>query len=705
MSAASARKQQLVLPWVTKIARMLVLSMVPLVIVGCPEVVPPPVDNTPGPGLGPAIAGGFNIEIQDVRIPLDRRPVIDFVATDDEGNGIPLGEITDVRVILDYLEVPNAGSTARYVSYTTTIENPDGVANSGDEAVQAAYDSGRLAAVTQDGNGTLTYRFAAALPTGFDIDVTHQLGVQASRLATIDETTYPTNVLHVFRPDGRAVTATREIVNTDTCNQCHTQMSLHGSRREVQLCILCHNGQSSDAQSGNTVDFPAMIHSIHRGAALPSVESGTPYQIIGFRNTVHDYSTVVFPQDIRNCQVCHTDAPQADVFKTSPTIAGCASCHDRTWFGSEDSMPEDYEMHVGGAQADDSLCALCHTPTAPGPAPILESHLIPFDSAAAPGLSFAISEVIVTPPAKGVAGDASVQIAFLAETGDGTPITDITTLGTVATTLAYPAPEFETYAREQINNPTGAENGTLVNNGDGTYLYTFEAVVPADSTETFAVAMEGRVAFEFRGASYNQGTSSNAYTLFTVDGEEPEERRSVVDEESCLTCHSEIRAHGSLRTGVEYCVMCHNPNNTDISRRPEGELPPATVNFKDLIHKVHRGEDLQEDYTVYGFGSTPYTFNHVRFPGFLNECSICHIDGSTDLPLADEALPTTVTQDNGATLISETLPTRAACTSCHDGEFSNAHALANTVGNVESCSVCHGPSADFAVESIHAMAP
>src|SRR5690606_9008096 len=99
------------------------------------------------------------------------------------------------------------------------------------------------------------------------------------------------NLIERFRPDGETVTAIRELVTTETCNKCHVELAFHGgNRNEVQLCILCHSPQSVDANSGNSVDFAVMIHKIHRGEDLPSVQSGEPYQIFGFRDTLHDYS-------------------------------------------------------------------------------------------------------------------------------------------------------------------------------------------------------------------------------------------------------------------------------------------------------------------------------------------------------------------------------------------------------------------------------
>lgn len=48
-------------------------------------------------------------------------------------------------------------------------------------------------------------------------------------------------------------------------------------------------------------------------------------------------------------------------------------------------------------------------------------------------------------------------------------------------------------------------------------------------------------------------------------------------------------------------------------------------------------------------------------------------------------------------------PTTAACTACHTDEPSVAHAQLNTSSGLgESCSVCHGPNAEFPVDSVHA---
>lgn len=654
------------------------------------------VAGSQGPVIVPGsqLAPGLHVEVEEVVIPADRRPLVRLVLTDDDGNLVAKKELGDARFILAYLAPGEAGEMSRFLSYTTRPEDPDGVPGSGDEQNQAVYDGAGLNGLTTNADGSLTYRFASALPEDYDPALTHQLGMQLSRTYAIDGMAYPLNSVYAFRPDGNEVTELRAVSDSATCNECHVRLQAHGSRREYQLCTLCHNTQSADAQSGNSVDLAQMIHKIHRGADLPSVQGGDPYQIIGFRNSVHDYSTVVFPQDVRNCQVCHNEesAPDAAVFKTKPTLAGCASCHDRTWFGPLDQVPEGWTRHTAGPAADSSLCAFCHTPDQ-----IVNAHKLPSQTDDAPGLALDIEEVLADP------ADGTLRIRFTAMDGAGNPITDLSVLDRVGATYAYPATDYETYASETIFG-AGA-TGTLASSTSptGQYDFTFASKLPVGTDYTFAVALEGRRNFFHDGRTERQGTATNGLTYFTLNGGTPRMRRSVIDEASCNKCHGEVRMHGDLRVGADYCVMCHNPNETDEARRPAEAMPPSTINFKDMIHFIHSGENLEHGYVAYGRGG-PVDFSHVRFPTDRRNCTICHADGGQLLPVADEALPTVISQEGDILSIID--PIRAACTSCHDTEEVDAHAIINTSpAGVESCVVCHGEGSGVAVSFVHDTGP
>lgn len=666
---------------------LLVLLFAGFIVAGCPVVPDPDPDPDPDPVVPVSTSPGLNVEIVKVEIPADLKPLVSFKVTDNAGQIIPLRELSDSRFILAYLDPePGEGSLARYTSYTTRVRQ----GQDGEEILQATTDSARLNGLAQLDDGSFTYKFADAIPADYVTSASHQMGGQFRRLYPADGLTYPANAVFAFRPDGGVDVATRELVTTESCNQCHTRLQAHGSRREVQYCILCHNLGSSDNE-GVSVDFTSMIHKIHRGESLPSVEAGEPYVVAGT-----DYSKVAFPQPIQNCAVCHEDAPQGAAHMNNPTIEGCASCHDRTWFGDPLATPEGFTNHVAGQQVDNKLCALCHTPTAPGPAPIMESHRLATNSPLAPGLSLVVNDTTTEETETGV----NVTINFTAANGAGEPYADLTGIATVAATLAYPVSDYQTSARETINA------GNSVNNGDGTFSYTFTKQAPLGSTDTFAVAMEGRLSFDNNGTNVTQGTASNGRMIFTLDGSEPVERRQIVDNEKCNVCHNELRLHGSLRVGVEYCVMCHNPNGTDIARRPSDQLPPESVNFKDLVHQIHRGENLETPFTVFGFGGTPFDFTEVLFPGDLRNCEICHEAGTYGLPLSPEVKPTIVT-DADHNVLSEKLPERAACTSCHDSLITEVHAILNTEPNTktESCMVCHEDDVTFSVKNVHKIQP
>jgi len=69
------------------------------------------------------------------------------------------------------------------------------------------------------------------------------------------------NIVYSFIPDGSAVETTRLISSTETCNRCHHPLEAHGCvRQEYVLCLMCHNPDASDPETGNTVYVEPMIH-------------------------------------------------------------------------------------------------------------------------------------------------------------------------------------------------------------------------------------------------------------------------------------------------------------------------------------------------------------------------------------------------------------------------------------------------------------
>jgi OmcA/MtrC family decaheme c-type cytochrome len=158
--------------------------------------------------------------------------------------------------------------------------------------------------------------------------------------------------------------------------------------------------------------------------------------------------------------------------------------------------------------------------------------------------------------------------------------------------------------------------------------------------------------------------------------------------------------HGTIRQNTEYCVLCHNPMATDEDQRPEEAMPPTSINFRVLIHRIHRGAEANDPALVYGFGGSLHDFSHVEFPGNLADCETCHLPNTYGLPLPTGLEATTITQ--GGNVVSTTLPVRSVCTACHDSTAVSGHAeLMTTDSGQETCQVCHGQGAGFDVYEVH----
>jgi OmcA/MtrC family decaheme c-type cytochrome len=201
---------------------------------------------------------------------------------------------------------------------------------------------------------------------------------------------------------------------------------------------------------------------------------------------------------------------------------------------------------------------------------------------------------------------------------------------------------------------------------------------------------------------------------FAVDGSKLAPRRAVVATSNCNGCHVSLSLHGGLRNQTEYCVLCHNPSNTDGARRPtstvpgDRTLPNQGINFNLMVHRIHTGENLPANrpYVVVGFGGSHNDFSDVRYPamtptgsaGDTRNCAMCHVNGS-QLNLPAGLNP--VTDPQGP--LNPVQPVTSACTGCHVDIATASHALTNTNVLGESCAVCHGSGSAYAVDQVHAQ--
>jgi OmcA/MtrC family decaheme c-type cytochrome len=633
---------------------------------------------------------GLAIKIVSAKIADDGTLSVDYKLTDPKGLGLDrLGVTTPGAISVSFLVTYIPKGQTQYVSYITRNRTSTDGKNT---VVQATGEN--TGVQTSLGDGEYLYTFAAKLPKTFDPTATHRVGIYGSRNLTEFDlgTNYDSEIFDWVPAGGKP--APREVIKTASCDKCHDQLAFHGgSRRGMEICIMCHQPQTTEANGNQTVDMKVMVHKIHMGSQLPSVVAKGKYAIGS-----SDWSTVELPSDPRRCAECHestTGAAQANAWYTNPTRAACGSCHDNVNFATGAN-------HVNLPQVDDNQCATCHIPKGELDldASIQGAHVIPNESATAPGIAINLMKVD-----NGAAGKLPT-ITFTLKDKAGKPIdpaTLVTSPNKISFVLTGPTTDYGNTTFAGVTSPgyVSEAAAALSKCGqDGTCTYTFTHAIPADAKGSFAIGVEARRALMVLPGTVKQVSTQygvdNKVIYFSVDGSPMVKRRQVVDTAKCNQCHVRLSLHGENRNQTEYCVFCHNPKNTS------GTV--SGINFAVMVHSIHFGENLAAAGATYKIGTAD--FSEVRYPAFSNtgrpgdttNCQMCHLPGTEAVfPIGLNTVKTP-----GA-LMDQAPATTAACGACHVTKSNMAHMAAQTDPKFgESCDVCHGVNGDYSVLKEHA---
>ena len=672
------------------------------------------------------------VEIQSVSVPDGGgAPTVTMRLSNDLDFGLKGIPASTVSFVLAQLSPPpSPGKSSEWQSYITNSRVGD---------VQASTESAASGTFTDNGDGTYTYTFAndlGAYPAGpaFDATKTHRLGIEIRTNRLLPYNIPANNDPYDFVPAGGEPTFTRLIVNTATCNACHDNLEFHGEARfDVEYCVACHNPYSIDPDTaaepwGGTVDMKQMIHKIHYGENLTN-----GYFIVGYGGRVIDYSNFKFTQDVRNCTTCHqesdTTIPQASNWRLVQNTATCGSCHDDIDFAAGD--------HVGGIN-DDAACGDCHGDDSTvngGAYRVSVVHQIPEAIAAE---AFKYEVVSVTNTAAGQA--PTVQIRVIDPTnGDAAyDINDPTgpfQIGRAALRvdiawnndnfgnvdpnddLARPADSGAPFAPIVIDFTSGATNV-----GGNVFEKTAPAAIPTGITGSGTVFIEGRPNVDL-GDGPTSVAVQGVGQSFAITDAEPVDRRDINDIAKCNDCHNTLALHGDNRVGnTELCATCHNPNATDVQRRVadsecdvELGLTEVSIDLKRMVHRIHAG-----NVGICGYRNSAHDYSDVVYPGKLNNCEGCHLEG-TYYPVDPTAVlgSTIDTGDDRSILSDDTVisPNSAVCSSCHMSDLARNHMIQNggdfnatkdetgaliSSGN-ETCQLCHGPGASADVGVMHGV--
>ncbi|MGH3643160.1 MAG: multiheme c-type cytochrome, partial [Mycobacterium sp.] len=448
-----------------------------------PTAVPtPPPTQVAGPGL--------MSEIVDAAVASDPKGEVSVTFTVTDDGGIPLTAVTSRA---------QSDQEARVRFTLTRLEEYDGGGDLGNtffryvneiNATQPAFDSGGTLTVVDAATGAYRYVFATRLPADYDPALTYTIATQVDR--DFREQEYGVDPVFDFVPGG-GVPQVRAATTTAQCNSCHAPLIEHGNRREVRLCLACHT-EAAVADTGESIDFRHMVHKIHAGVDLHLVADGPPGATYAIGDSVfaekRDDGLVIgvaFPRDLRECLTCHADGPTADFYRTKASAPACATCHDdvNPSLATTAAGPPGTN-HSPGAYAD-GQCSACHAGTqnqefdisVPG------AHVVPARSTQLEGLNVLISNI------SNHAAGQRPTIAFTVANDAGTPVRDLSTLGSLAFNYAGPTTDYTTLLN---GNPLGSSpTGTLVGpDAAGAFMFTPNAAIPADAHGTWSLGAESR---------------------------------------------------------------------------------------------------------------------------------------------------------------------------------------------------------------------
>ncbi len=608
------------------------------------------------------IRPGFEVTITDYKIENDGTVWVEYDLKDDMGLPLDINGVYtpgSIRISFVISRIPEGKD--QYESYITRVAEAEINDNT---AIQPTSDSGGTTEEIEI--GSYRYTFKNKLPANFDRSATHSIGFYSERDLEdygLESPMYDGVV--TFVPNGSEVQKIRAIVTNEACARCHDPLRVHGRRQSYELCVLCHYDGVLNPDTLNSVDMRVMVHKIHAGDFLE-----TPYQIF-HRGSMVDYSGVAFPQDLRNCDTCHAEeAEQHEAYLLNPTRASCGSCHD-------DVVWKSGENHVGGPQVSDNLCAFCHFPEGEleFDSSIKGAHTIESKSRQLAGVNVEILDVSDTGP-----GQAPV-VLFSLTNDDGSPI-DILDMDRVRFQLVGPTDDYSFQVTETATSAS-------VSLGGGEYTYNFETIIPEDAEGSFAIGVEARRNVllnegQVNQEEYREQARNTPVFYFPVTDAETVPRRAIVSSEKCNECHEDLAFHGSNRRNPgEYCQICHSPERADREDR--------TIDFKMMIHRIHSGEELENEYVVGG-----NNYNELLYPGDRRNCKKCHVDESY---VEAKGNLNTVTAHE---FFSPMPPNTTACLGCHDGQATQAHAYLQIAPFGEACMACHGEGNAAGVARVHA---
>jgi OmcA/MtrC family decaheme c-type cytochrome len=595
-------------------------------------------------------------------------PKVNFTVFSD-GKVLQGLALTNVSFAIAKLVPGTNGNPDQWVNYVyrketaTPTVGPNGKAVLA-SAMQATTDpkqtDATLAAqqLVYNADGYYTYTFKTDIKNTaqtngvvFEPNRTHRIAIQLSYQNAAGATVLVNPYYDfTFDANGNSValtspaTQTRKMTDVAQCNTCHEKLGLHGGGRvDTQFCVMCHNPGTTDANSGNVLTLATMVHKIHAGKRLAA--GGENYTIWGYRDTMVSFADVGFPQDLRNCEKCHTSSnpntPQGDNWKSRPSREACLTCHQSgtgtRWFQQHTFFNGNRDPNAAATMLPNSECVRCHG--APG---ALSADRVHFAQNAADAAKYKMN-------IESAAFDASTRKVtvkyFLSDPTNGNAPYNLVTsdctaaapnvcsssarFGNLRLFVAYQSVPGQSTGTTEFSSFNNGGSGAAVyayqGTNDGSNHYTATITIP-DNSATHVVSGSARV------LSIGQVKEPQLQSMVATDprpevsprtlinvgvqhafvdiglGGDVLPRRTVVSTEKCNVCHGTLGTasgsntlpdafHGGGRNYVEACVLCHDPNKVTSTVMTNGLNLNESYQFKRMIHGIHGNDKRTYPFT------------------------------------------------------------------------------------------------------------
>lgn len=616
---------------------------------------------------------------------------------------------------------------------------------------KATFEKSTAGTLENLGNGNYRYLFALDFKNvldpypsdsannggiiAWDEDKLHRLSVTFG--SAEEGSTMPLiNYTMDWVPSGATAALTRDILEMESCSDCHMDQPIHhSSRNDPKVCVACHNDSNPTVTARKTL--AVLVHDFHSTKKADTDSEGNDVSARGA-----DY-----PQDPRNCDTCHKPAtattPDAGNW-VDPTENTCKSCHS------------DYKTHHAGED-----CRACHADgNASKPsAGVTNVHLnrLKGMQAGAATLKIDIKQASYDAATKQVTISLNIS-------ENGAPI-ELDRLNAVAYMSPGLLVNWDEGEGQVLPNSHSSITLKKCTGGAGDFTCVTdpitEAVPASDAVLTITVADMGlcveKKATELDGlpAGLKACPADGLKTIskdrfeyiaaptipvahFDLSGNPVDGYKYAVGAEKalCESCHKNFEIHfggtayDHVARDFNQCGNCHNANRASYYAGMAG----------DLKYHVHSYHAMGSHRGAAHAANEDEANKLITFPGKVNNCESCHTKEQFNLPNQKNVRPSVVSKitnfgkDNAVGGIGENADTRAnkfyspalvTCGSCHlKSELGNVNLSAPVAGDewashmkdngavfgadtaeaaigVEQCDSCHAIGQEQGVDKVH----